>query len=136
MLRKAERDLHLLAAGDPAVNAPAVVEDAMDQRVVDVVDGPGEFAPDQIMRDIGGQPQIGKAVEQLQREEQVGGHAVAVRLHVHGDTGLVREPAPSLDIGDAVLQVVGPHVRLQVDMVGAEPRHQLQHRFEIVEQVG
>ena len=30
VLRKAERDLHLFAAGDPPVNAPGIVENAMD----------------------------------------------------------------------------------------------------------
>ena len=61
MLGKAERDLHLLAARDPSVDAPAVVEDAMDQRVIDLIDRPREFATDQIVRDVGGQPQVGKS---------------------------------------------------------------------------
>ena len=39
--------------------------------MIDVVDRPGEFAPDQVMREIGGQPQIGKAVEQIERDAQI-----------------------------------------------------------------
>src|SRR5258708_18884037 len=49
VLRKAERDLDLLAAGDPSVNAPGMIENAMDQGVIDLVHRPGEFAADQIM---------------------------------------------------------------------------------------
>ena len=60
----------------------------MDHRVVVVIDRPGEFAADQIVRQIRGQPQIGKAVEQLQREEQIGGHAVAMGFDMHRDAGL------------------------------------------------
>ena len=47
------------------------------------------------MRDIGGEPQIREAVEQLEREEQVGRHAVAMRFHMRRDAGfteLVRQP--------------------------------------------
>ena len=61
MLWEAQRDLRLLAARDPPVNAPAVVEDAMDQRVIDRIDRPREFATDQKVRDVGGQPQVGKS---------------------------------------------------------------------------
>ena len=48
---------------------PGIIEDAMDQRMVGVVDRPGEFAADQIMRQIGRQPQVRKTIEKLQREE-------------------------------------------------------------------
>ena len=96
MLRKAELHLHLFPAGDPAMDAPAVVEDAVDQRVVLRRDRPGEFAPHQIMRQVGGQPQVGEAIQQPQGKEQVGGHAVAVGLDMHRDAGLTasrRQPS-------------------------------------------
>ena len=105
----------------------------MDHRVIDLVHRPGEFAADQIMRDIGGQPQVGKAIQQLQREKQIGGHAVAVGFHMHGDAGLLAEPAPALQQRNAGFNPLRPHVGLQVDVVGAKPRHQLQHRFQIVD---
>src|SRR5258708_24690604 len=63
VLRKAERDLDLLAAGDPAVNAPGMIENAMDQGVIDLVHRPGEFAAHQIVRDVSGQPQVGKTFQ-------------------------------------------------------------------------
>ena len=105
----------------------------MDQRVIDLVHRPGEFAADQIMRDIGGQPQVGKAVQQLQREKQVGGHAVAVGFDMHRDAGLVGQPPPALEQRNAGFDPLRPHVGLQVDVVGAKPRHQLQHRLQIVD---
>ena len=88
-------------------------------RVIDLVHRPGEFASDQIMRDVRRQPQVGKALQQLQREEQIGGHAVAVGLHMHGDAGLLGQPPPSLEQRNAVLDPLRPHVGLQVDVVGA-----------------
>ena len=72
----------------------------MHQAVIDLVHRPGEFAPDQIMRDVGGQPQVGKTVEQMQREEQVGGHAVAMGFDMHRNAGLVGEAAPAFDAGE------------------------------------
>ncbi len=39
-----------------------------------------------------GEAQVGEAVEQMQREEQVRGHAVAMRLDVHRDAGALGEP--------------------------------------------
>src|SRR2546429_235097 len=54
VLRKTERDLHLFTAGDPSVDAPAMIKYAMDHSVIDLVDRPGEFAADEIMRNISG----------------------------------------------------------------------------------
>jgi hypothetical protein len=48
---------------------------------------------------------------------------------MHGNTGLVGQPSPSVEQRNAVLDAMRPHVRLKVDVVGAEPCHQLQHRF-------
>jgi len=52
---------------------------------------------------------------------------VAMRFHMHRDAGFIRKPAPAFEIGDAFLQAIGPHIRLQIDVIGAEPRRQLQH---------
>jgi hypothetical protein len=42
---ESQRDLYLFAAGDAAVDAPSVVEDAMDQRMVGVVDRQANSRP-------------------------------------------------------------------------------------------
>jgi hypothetical protein len=72
----------------------------------------------------------------VQREEQVGGHAVPVRLDVHWDPRVVREPPPAFDVGDALLQPVGPHVGLQIDVVGAQLLHMLEDRLEVIHRLG
>src|SRR4051794_38513020 len=54
VLRKAQRDLYLFATRDPSVDAPTMIENAMDHRVVDLVHRPGEFAADEIMRNVSG----------------------------------------------------------------------------------
>jgi hypothetical protein len=69
----------------------------------------------------------------LQREKQVRRHAVAMGFDMHGDAGLLAEPAPALQQGNASFQPLRPYVGLQVDVVGANPRHELQHRFQIVD---
>ena len=51
---------YLLAAGDPSMNAPAMVQYAMDHGVVYLVHRPGEFAADEIVRNVSGQPQVRK----------------------------------------------------------------------------
>src|SRR5712671_4829396 len=43
------------------------------------------------------------------------------------------QPSPSLKQGNAGLQPLWPHVRLQVDVVGAQPRDQIEHRLQIVD---
>ena len=110
-----------------------MVKYAMDHRVIDLVHRPGEFAADEIMRNIGGQPQVGKAIQQLQREKQVRRHAVAVSFHMHGDAGPLAEPAPAFQQRNAGFNPLRPHVGLQIDVVGAKPCHQFQHRFQIVD---
>ncbi len=117
---KPSGDLHLLAAGDAAVDAPAIIQNPMHHRVVDGVDRPGEFAAHHIMREIGGQPQIGKAVQQIEHEEQVGRHAVAMGFDMHRDAGLFGKPAPAVELGNAILQPARPDIRLQIDVIGAE----------------
>ena len=52
---------------------------------------------------------------------------------MHRHTGLLAEPAPALQQGNAGFQTLRPHIGLQIDVVGAEPRHQLQHRFQVID---
>ena len=56
------------------------------------------IAPDHVVRNVGGQAQVGKAIEQVQSEEQIRRHAVAVRLDVHRESRIVRQPAPAVDV--------------------------------------
>ncbi len=86
------------------MQAPAIVQDAVDHGVVFRRDRPGEFAPHHIVRQIGGEAQIGKAVQQVQGEEQVGGHAVAMGLDMHLHPRIRRQLAPAFDIGNAFFQ--------------------------------
>ena len=131
MLGKAELDLDLLATGDAPVQAPAIVEDPMHQRMVLGRNRPCELPPHKVVRDVAGQAQIREAVEQMQGEEQIGGHPIAVRLDMHRHPGCVRQTPPSLDEGNAVFQSIGTDVRLQVDVIRAEFAHQRQYRCQI-----
>ena len=96
-------------------------------------DGPGEFASDQIMRQIGGEAQIREAIEEMQREDEIGGHAVAVRLDIDRHACRFRQAAPAFDIRNAIFQPIRPHVRLQVDVVGAELGHEIENARKIVD---
>src|SRR5579863_3173475 len=99
VLWKSERYLHLLAAGDAAVQGPAIVQDSVDHGVVGIIDRPREFPADQIMREIGGQTQIGKTIEQLQGEQKDGRHAVAMRFDIYRDVRLFAKAPPTLKQG-------------------------------------
>ena len=55
----------------------------MDQCMVGVIDRPCEFAADQVMREIGSQPQVRKTIQEMQGEEQIRrglGYAVLLRV--------------------------------------------------------
>ena len=83
------------------------------------------------MRQVTGEPQIRETVQQAQREKQVGGHAVAVCLHVHRNTGLAAQLQPAFDQGHTFGHGVRPHIGLQVQMVGAELSHVLQDWLQV-----
>jgi hypothetical protein len=108
----------------------------MDHGVVGVIDRPREFPADQTMREIGGQTQIGKTIEQLQGEQQVGRHAVAMRFDIHRDFCLFAEAPPPLKQGNAVGEAGGTDIRLQVDVVGAKLCHQFEHRLQVIDRSG
>ena len=88
-----------------------------------VGDRPGELAADDVVREVAGEAQVGEAVEQAQREVEIGRHPVAVRLEVQGDAGVPGELAPAFDQGTHSATRVRPHVGLQVQVVGAELGH-------------
>ena len=44
--------------------------------------------------EVAGQAEVGEAVEQVEGEEQVGGHPVAVRLDMHRNARVMRESSP------------------------------------------
>jgi hypothetical protein len=52
---------------------------------------------------------------------------------MHGYAGLIGQPTPSVEQGNAMLDPLRPHVRLQVDVVRPTPRHQFQYRFEVID---
>src|SRR6476646_1030846 len=52
---------------------------------------------------------------------------------MYGDIGLIGQPSPSLEQRNAVFDPIRTHVRLQVDVVGAKPSHQLQYGFKIID---
>src|ERR1700733_11666903 len=100
MLREVDLDLDLLAARHASVEPPAIVQNATHQDVMLLLDRPGEFASDEIVREIAGQPEIRKAIEQMEGEMHVGRHAVAMRFDMHGNTRLRCEPPPPFDVGN------------------------------------
>ena len=88
----------------------------MDHGVVFGIDRPGEFAPDQNMRQIRQQRQIGATVQQIQREEQVGGHPVAMGLDQDRDAGAVGQFQPAIQQRQAILDPARADIGLKVDM--------------------
>src|SRR5258708_19824468 len=72
------------------------------------------------MREIAGKSETRKALEQMQHKKQVRRHPIAMCFNVHRDAGIISEATPAFDIRDALLEAIGPDIRLQVDMVGAE----------------
>ena len=136
MLGEIELHLDLLAAGDAAMQSPAIVQDAVDHGVVLGRNGPGKFPPHQVMRQVGGEAQVRETVQQVQGEEQVRRHAVAVGLDMQLHAGIRRQLAPAIDVGNARFQGVGAHIRLQVQMIGAQFLHQRQHRLQVVHALG
>lgn len=84
------------------MKGPGVLQDATDHGVVFGIDRHGEFAPDQDMRQVGQQRQVGTRLQQVQGKEQVGGHAVAMRLDQHGDAGCLGQRHPAVEQRQAV----------------------------------
>ena len=64
---------------------------------------------------------------------EIGRHAVAVSLDVHGDAGLLAQPPPAIEQRDALLQPPGPHIGLQIDVIGAQLRYEIEHRLQVVD---
>jgi hypothetical protein len=56
-----------------------------------------------------------------------------MRLDMDRQPGLVGKAPPAFQEGNARLQPVRPHIRLQIDVVGAEPCHEVQHRLQLVD---
>ncbi|WP_374302390.1 hypothetical protein [Paracoccus sp. (in: a-proteobacteria)] len=80
------------------------------------IDRPGELAPDKVMREVGQQRQVRATVQQVQREMQISGHAVAVRFDQDRNACLVSTLHPAIQQGQAVLDPTRADVWLQVDM--------------------
>lgn len=101
----------------------------MNQRVIGPVHAPRELRADEMVRNIRGGFQIRKAVEEVQREEEVCRHSIAMRFNVNLDVSLVGKPAPPLRERNAVLDPSRPNIRLKVYMFSTETRYQFQHGF-------
>ena len=93
----------------------------MDHRMVLVRHRPGELATDKEVRKIGDQRQIWEAIEQVEDEIEIGRHPIAMRLDPDRNAGLLAEPQPAFDQGDAILQSPRPDVRLEVDVMHRTP---------------
>ncbi len=133
LVREAQLDLDLLAARDSSVKSPALVDHPVHQAVILVGDRPREFATDDVVRQVTGQAQFGKTVEQAKREVEIGGHAVAVRLEVQRHAFVLRQPPPAFDQRHALGHGVRPHVRLQVHVIGAELPYVVEYRTQVVD---
>ena len=107
--------------------------------MIGLADRPAELPPHEGVRQIGRELHRRDRVNQLQREEKIGRHPIAMRLEKNLDTRIVRQPLPSQDVGDALQHPGGPNVRLQVDVGGVldpELEGVLDRRLKLVDRGG
>src|SRR5713101_4336383 len=97
VLRKAKRELDLLARCNTALERTGAMQDAADPFLAFGGDRPGELAADDIVGEIGRDHHLGNRVEQMQGGEQVVGYAVAVRLELYRDADLLRDVDEAAD---------------------------------------
>ena len=91
------------------------------------------IAADQAMRDVAEQLELRNAIAEIEREIEVGGHPVAMRLEINGKVDLFCQPPPTLDKRNAVLQTARAHVGLDIEMVDVERRGKFERPgFQII----
>ena len=61
------------------------------------------LTPDKKMGEITEQPKIGKLIQEVQREEEIGGHSVAMGLDIDRDPRLLTQPLPAFKQRETVL---------------------------------
>ena len=131
-MRKGNLDLHLLSRRDAAVEGMRIVENAPDQRMVFLPHRKGEFPPDQKMRQVGKDRQVGPMVKQIEREEKVRGHPVAMCFDEHRNAGVLGKPHPTVEQRQALLDPPQADIGLQVDVADRKFGRKLQRQAKIV----
>jgi hypothetical protein len=104
----------------------------MHIRVVFVGHGQREFTSHEIVRDVPEQLQIRPGIEQIEREMQVGRHAVPMCFDIHREVHLLGEPRPSIDQLERVIESTRPYIRLQVDVMHTELGGYFKDRLQVI----
>src|SRR6202040_843963 len=130
-MRERDFDLHLFAARDAAMEGPAIVENAVDIAVILGRDRRCKFTPDQEMREVAEQLEVGKAIDEVEREIEIRRHPVAMRLEIDGEIDLIGQPPPTLDERHAVLQTARANVGLDIEMMDADVGGEFERRLEV-----
>ncbi|WP_157789187.1 hypothetical protein [Bradyrhizobium japonicum] len=81
-MRERDLDLYLLARRNTAMKCPSAIEHSPHQRFVLVRDRIPEFAAHQEVREIGKQAHLRNLIHQVEREEEIRRHPVAMRFEV------------------------------------------------------
>ena len=99
VVREGEFDLDLLATPDAAVERPGIIEDAAHQAMVLFRNWPRKLAPDEVVREIGEEPEVRCPVEEVHGKIKVRGHAVPMGLDIDRKIDLLSEPGPAFQGG-------------------------------------
>ncbi|KOF15020.1 hypothetical protein AC244_25565 [Ensifer adhaerens] len=135
MVRIGDLYLNLLSRRYSSVERPGAIENSFDQPVIFIGDRPGKFAPDEEMGQISQKPQIREPIKEIQGEEKVGGHPIAMRLDQDRYLRVLSQPSPAFEQRQAVFNSTGTNVRLQADVMNAELGGILENGFQIVDRL-
>jgi len=104
----------------------------MNESVILLGDGRRELAADEKMGNISEKLKVGKTIEEVENEIEVGRHPVAMGLDENREIDFLRKTPPSLDERDTVLQPAWPDIRLHIEVVNAKLGGDLKDRLQVV----
>ena len=133
MLRKAQRQLHLVAAGYAPVERPRVIENDCHLPVGHLVDRQFHFAGDDVVGEIGEQFEAGVPLKDFEREEEIVGQPAAMRFDVDGYARLRQKLLDGSDQTRRFLKRPRQDLELQIEVVDGKPRRPLQRLFDFGE---
>ena len=132
-MREGQRQLHLLRAGDAAVEGFGVIENGADLRIGFDRHRQLDLAADDVVRQVGGEAQLGQRVDEIEGDQQVVGQPAAMGLDVDGEVDRFGEALPAFEHGDGVAQFARTDLRLDVDVVDAEGGAPFERRLQAVD---
>src|SRR5712672_2166350 len=94
-------DLHLLPTGHAPMKRPTMIQHMLNHPMVLVINRPGEFSRNQIVRNIAEKLEVRKTSKKVKREKQVSGHPIAMSLDENRNLRLFGQPSPTLQKRDA-----------------------------------